>query len=222
MSGGRKRLNGHTLAMSQAHIAKAQPKSVPVNERTERSFNLPNTLTFIRILLVPVYIGLFSTPTTARSIFAAAVFGFAALTDLLDGYIARHRGQVTKIGRLFDPIADKFLVISGLILLVQFQRVAAWLAIALIVRDLAVTGVRFVAASRGMIIAAGTLGKYKVVLQIVAIIILTLEGAVTISTLNLHLVGTLTLQVALIFSLISGGQYIFEAWNEFSRKGWYT
>ncbi len=206
--------------MSQAHVAKGQPKSVPVNEQTERTFNLPNTLTFIRILLVPVYIGLFSTPTTVRSMWAAAVFGLAALTDLLDGYIARHRGQVTKIGRLFDPIADKFLVISGLVLLVQFQRVAAWLAIALIVRDLAVTGVRFVSASRSIIIAAGTLGKYKVVLQIVAIILLTLEGAVSMSILNLHLVGTVTLQVALIFSLISGGQYIFEAWTEFSKKGW--
>ena len=208
--------------MSQVHIAKVQHKVVTVDDRTERKFNLPNTLTFIRILLVPVYIGLFSTPTAWRSSGAATVFGLAALTDWLDGYFARRRGQVTKLGRLFDPIADKFLVISGLVLLVQFQRVAAWLAIALIVRDLAVTGVRFVAASRGIIIAAGTLGKYKVVLQIIAIIILTLEGAIAMSTLNLHLVGTLTLQVALIFSLISGGHYIFEAWTEFSRKGWQT
>ena len=208
--------------MAPAHVAKAQPKSVPVNDRTERTFNLPNTLTFLRILLVPVYIGLFSTPTAVRSIWAAAIFGLAALTDWLDGYIARRRGEVTKIGRLFDPIADKFLVISGLVLLVQFQRIAAWLAIALIVRDLAVTGIRFVSASRGIIIAAGTLGKYKVILQIIGVIILTLEGAVTMSTLNLHFLGTLTLQVALIFSLISGGQYIFEAWTEFSRKGWHA
>lgn len=204
--------------MSSIHVAKAQPKSVPVND--ERTFNLPNTLTFLRILLVPVYIGLFSTPTAVRSAWAAAIFGLAALTDWLDGYIARRRGQVTKIGRLFDPIADKFLVISGLVLLVQFQRISAWLAIALIVRDLAVTGIRFVSASRGIIIAAGTLGKCKVVLQIIAIIILTLEGAVAMSALNLHVVGTLTLQVALIFSIISGGQYILEAWAEFSKKGW--
>ncbi len=205
--------------MSQAHVAKAQPKAVPVKKRIEQTFNLPNTLTFLRILLVPVYIGLFSTPTVERSIFAAAVFGLAALTDLLDGYIARQRAQVTKVGRLFDPIADKFLVISGLVLLVQFQRIEAWLAIALIVRDLAVTGIRAVAASRGLIIAAGILGKYKVVLQIIAIILLTLEGAVSISMLNLHLVGTSTLYVALIFSLVSAGQYVLEAWNEFSKKG---
>ena len=208
--------------MSPVQVAKTQSKSVPVNDQAERTFNLPNTLTFLRILLVPVYIGLFSTPTAVRSTSAAAVFGLAALTDWLDGYLARRRGQVTKIGRLFDPIADKFLVISGLVLLVQFQRIAAWLAIALIVRDLAVTGIRFVSASRGIIIAAGTLGKCKVVLQIIAIIILTLEGAVAMSTLNLHFVGTLTLQVALVFSIISGGQYILEAWTEFSRKGWHA
>lgn len=206
--------------MSQAHVAKAQPKAVPVNKDVERTFNLPNTLTFLRILLVPVYIGLFSTPTVERAILAAAVFGLAALTDLLDGYIARQRAQVTKVGRLIDPLADKFLVISGLVLLVQFQRVEAWLAIALIVRDLAVTGIRAVAASRGLIIAAGTFGKYKVVLQIIAIILLTLEGAVSISVLNVHLVGTVTLYVALVFSLVSAGQYILEAWNEFSKKGW--
>ena len=206
--------------MPQAQVVKAQSKAVPGSKGVERTFNLPNTLTFLRILLVPVYIGLFSTPTVERSILAAAVFGVAALTDLLDGYIARQRAQVTKVGRLIDPIADKFLVISGLVLLVQFQRVEAWLAIALIMRDLAVTGVRAIAASRGLIIAAGTLGKYKVVLQIIAIILLTLEGAVSLSGLNVHLVGTVTLYVALLFSLVSAGQYLLEAWNEFSQKGW--
>lgn len=208
--------------MPQAHVVKAESKAVAESKGMERTFNLPNTLTFIRILLVPVYIGLFSTPTVERSILAATVFGLAALTDLLDGHIARQRAQVTKVGRLIDPIADKFLVISGLVLLVQFQRVEAWLAIALIIRDLAVTGVRAIAASRGLIIAAGTLGKYKVVLQIAAIILLTLEGAVTLSPLNMHVVGTVTLYVALLFSLVSAGQYLLEAWNEFSQKGWHS
>ena len=208
--------------MPQADVAKGPSKAGPKNKSVERTFNLPNALTFLRMVLVPVYIGLFSTPTVERSILAAAVFGFAALTDSLDGYIARQRAQVTKIGRLLDPIADKFLVISGLVLLVQFQRVEAWLAIALIVRDLAVTGIRAVAASRGLIIAAGTFGKYKVVLQIIAIILLTLEGAVFVFGLNVHLVGTLTLYMALIFSMVSAGQYILEAWQEFSKKGWHS
>ncbi len=204
--------------MPHTHVVKAQPKAAATNKSVEQTFNLPNMLTFLRILLVPVYIGLFSTPTVGRSIAAAAVFGFAALTDSLDGHIARQRDQVTKVGRLFDPLADKFLVISGLVLLVQFQRISAWLAIVLIVRDLTVTGIRAVAASRGLIIAAGIFGKYKVVLQIIAIILLTLEGAFSVPVLSLHLVGTVTLYLALAFSLVSAGQYILETWNEFSKK----
>ena len=138
----------------------ASPESASNTIRVEQMFNLPNVLTLGRILMIPVYVGFFSTPTASRSIAAAAVFGLAAFTDLLDGYIARQRAQVTRIGRLFDPIADKCLVIAGLVLLVQFQRVAAWLAIMLIVRELAMTGVRAAAASQGLVIAAGTLGKY--------------------------------------------------------------
>lgn len=182
-----------------------------------QAFNLPNLLTFSRILLVPVYIGLFSTPTVARSLAAAAVFGIAALTDLLDGYIAKQRAQITKIGCLLDPIADKFLVISGLVLLVQFQRVEAWLAITLITRELTITGIRAIAASRGLIIAAGTLGKYKVVFQMIAIIVLTLEGTFALPVLNLHLIGTVGLYAALVLSLVSAGHYIVEVWKAFPR-----
>lgn len=185
-------------------------------------FNLPNVLTLGRILMIPVYVGFFSTPTASRSIAAAAVFGLAAFTDLLDGYIARQRAQVTRIGRLFDPIADKCLVIAGLVLLVQFQRVAAWLAIMLIVRELAMTGVRAAAASQGLVIAAGTLGKYKVVCQMTAIILLTLEGAFSLSIfpiITLHQTGTVALYAALAFSLISAGQYMRDAWNELFKQG---
>ncbi len=183
--------------------------------------NLPNVLTFLRILMIPVYVGCFSTPTASRSIVAAAVFGLAALTDLLDGYIARQRAQVTKIGRLFDPIADKCLVIAGLILLVQFQRVEAWLAITLIVRELAMTGIRAATASHGLVIAVGTLGKYKVVLQMTAIMLLTLEGAFSLPVFlifNLHQAGTAALYAALVLSLISAGQYMRAAWSGFFRK----
>lgn len=210
--------------MPPAKVVKLQPTAaVPdrVGERTLRisgqTFNLPNLLTFSRILLVPVYIALFSTPTAARSMAAAAVFGVAALTDLLDGYIAKQRAQITKVGCLLDPIADKFLVISGLVLLVQFQRVEAWLAITLITRELTITGIRALAASRGLIIAAGTSGKYKVVFQMIAIIVLTLEGTFALPVLSLRLIGTVGLYVALILSLVSAGSYIVEVWKAFPR-----
>ena len=185
-------------------------------------FNLPNVLTFLRILLIPVYVGFFSTPTVSRSLAAAAVFCLAAFTDLLDGHIARQRAQVTRIGRLFDPIADKCLVIAGLVLLVQFQRVEVWLAITLIVRELAITGVRVAAARQGLVIAAGALGKYKAVLQITAIIMLTLEGAISLpgfTLFTLHQAGIAALYAALVFSLISAGQYIRDVRNGLFKQG---
>ncbi len=168
--------------------------------------------------MVPIYVVLFLEPTAIRSIAAATVFGLAALTDLLDGYLARRRGQVTKVGRLLDPIADKFLVISGLVLLVQFQRIEAWLAIAFIVRDLGITGIRAVAASKGLIIAAGKFGKYKVVLQIIGIILLTIQGALAIPMIDFNILGTGLLYGALLFSVISAGQYLWEFWQALVNK----
>lgn len=206
--------------MQTAKIVKLpiQPQSHPPRDKGEDAINLPNVLTVLRILMVPIYVVLFLEPTMTRSIAAASVFGLAALTDLLDGYLARRRGQVTKVGRLLDPIADKFLVISGLILLVQFQRIEAWLAITFIVRDLGITGIRAVAASKGLIIAAGQLGKYKVVLQIIGIILLTLQGALAIPMLNITLLGTGFLYGALLFSVISAGQYLWEFWQALIKK----
>ena len=190
---------------------------LPVTQKTPETegllahaLNLPNILTFLRILMVPIYVILFLEPTASRSIFAATVFGLAALTDLLDGYLARRRGQVTKVGRLLDPVADKFLVISGLILLVQFQRIEAWLAIAFIVRELGITGIRAVAAAKGLFIDAGKYGKYKVVLQVTGIIFLTLQGAIVLPFFDIHLLGTSLLYIALMFSIISASEYLWE------------
>jgi len=206
--------------MQPSKIVKLPVKPTPpvIEVTVEHIFNLPNTLTILRILMVPIYVILFLEPTASRSIAAAVVFGLAALTDLLDGYLARRRGQVTQVGQLLDPIADKFLVISGLILLVQFQRIEAWIAITFIVRDLGITGIRAVAASKGLIIAAGQFGKYKVVLQVIGIILLTLEGALVLPFVDFHLLGTGLLYFALMFAIVSAGQYVWEFWQAFINK----
>lgn len=180
--------------------------------------NLPNLLTLSRILLIPVFVLLFWTPTPGRSLAAAVVFVIAAATDLLDGYLARRRSQVTKLGRLLDPIADKLLVLSGLILLVQFQRVAAVVAILIIAREVAVTGVRAIAASQGIVLSAETIGKYKMVAQVVAIVLLILEDGILPAAWNLHLVGTVVLYAALALALISGGRYLFSFWRQVALK----
>ncbi|MFQ5991145.1 MAG: CDP-diacylglycerol--glycerol-3-phosphate 3-phosphatidyltransferase [Nitrospiraceae bacterium] len=185
----------------------------------QTNVNLPNLLTLARILLIPVFVVLFSTPTPERSLAAALVFVVAAVTDLLDGYLARRRSQVTKLGRLLDPIADKLLVLSGLILLVQFQRVAAVIAILIIAREVAVTGVRAIAASEGMTLPVERTGKYKMTLQVIAIVFLILQDGLLFPSWNLHLIGTGLLYLALALGLISGGQYFVTFWRQVRFKG---
>ncbi len=181
--------------------------------------NLPNFLTVVRILLIPVFVVLFSDPTPDRSLAASIVFVVAAVTDLLDGYLARRHSQVTRLGRLLDPIADKLLVLSGLILLVQFDRVAAIVAILIIAREVAVTGVRAIAANQGIVLEAETTGKYKMVVQVIAIVFLLLEDGVLPAAWYPHEVGTGLLYVALALALYSGNRYLWSFWQQSSSKG---
>lgn len=183
--------------------------------------NLPNLLTLGRILMIPIFVILFADPTPVRAVAAAGIFVVASVTDLLDGYLARRRGQVTRLGKLLDPIADKLLVLSGLILLVQFDRVPAVIAILILAREVAVTGVRAVAASQGMILPAETLGKYKMVFQVIAIVFLILEGSgISLFFLDLHQAGTILLYISLALALVSGGYYLANFWRQITIRGW--
>lgn len=183
------------------------------------SLNVPNVLTLLRILLIPVFIILFVNPTPDQSLAAAIVFAVAAVTDMLDGYIARRTGQVTKLGKLLDPLADKFLVLSALILLMNVERVSALVVLLIVGRELAVTGIRAIAAGEGMIIPAETTGKYKMALQVVAIILLILEGTGLAALGNMHLAGSFTLYLSLVFGYVSGGQYVWSFWKQVVAKG---
>jgi len=185
----------------------------------EGNINLPNVLTLTRILLIPVFVLLFVVPTPDRSLAAAVVFVIAAMTDLLDGYLARRRGQVTKLGRLLDPMADKLLVLSALIVLVQVDRVGALVAILIIAREVAVTGIRAIAATEGMIISAEVTGKYKMALQVIAIVLLILEGTVLSEFGNVHLAGIVTLYFSVVLGYVSGVQYVYSFWRQINLKG---
>ncbi|MCE3223683.1 MAG: pgsA [Nitrospira sp.] len=185
----------------------------------ESNINLPNVLTLVRILLIPVFVMLLIDPTPDRALSAAIVFVVAAVTDLLDGYVARKTGQITKLGRLLDPIADKLLVLSALILLVQVDRVSALVAILIIAREVAVTGIRAIAATEGLIMSAEVTGKYKMALQVIAIVLLVLEGTVVEVIGNLHLAGIVTLYLSLILGYVSGAQYVWSFWRQVGVKG---
>lgn len=138
--------------------------------------NLANKLTLIRIFLVPVFLVFIAVQNLPYgSIIATFIFIIASITDQLDGYIARSRNQVTNFGKFMDPLADKLLVTSALISLVELQLIPAWAAIVIIAREFAVSGLRTIAASEGKVIAASWWGKIKTVIQIITIILLLLQ-----------------------------------------------
>lgn len=184
------------------------------------SLNLPNSITLLRIFLIPVFVWLYLEPTPERALWAGLVFAAAAFTDFLDGYLARRSGQITNLGKLLDPVADKLLVASGLILLVQVQQVAVWLAIVLIARELIVTGARAVAANEGFIVPADSLGKLKVVGQIGGILCLILQSAWIDAQVFLFSVGNVLLYMALVLSLISGCRYLVLIFKKISPQYW--
>jgi len=131
--------------------------------------NLPNVLTLLRILAVPVIVVALLGETPNGDALAAGVFALAATTDGLDGYIARRRQDVTTFGKLMDPLADKLLIVAALVSLVSLNRLAAWVAMVIIARELAVTGLRAVAVEQGVVISASWLGKVKTTLQVAAV-----------------------------------------------------
>ena len=139
------------------------------------SLNLPNLLTVLRILLVPVLVvALLAEGGRTVDIIAACVFALASVTDALDGYLARSRSQETSFGKLMDPVADKLLIIASLLALVSLGRVAAWVAMVIVAREFAVTVARLAARSEGVVIAANWWGKVKTAVQVVTIFLLIL------------------------------------------------
>jgi CDP-diacylglycerol---glycerol-3-phosphate 3-phosphatidyltransferase len=163
--------------------------------------NLPTLLTLSRIVLIPVFV--FSV--YLHPIFGALVFSIASLTDFLDGYFARRSGDITKFGIILDPIADKFLVISALIVLVDMERLAAWIAIIIVVREFLVTGLRVVALSKDIIIPAELGGKIKTGVQIAAVLCLILNRS--LFNINLYDIGIVLVWLALLLSIVSGVKY---------------
>ena len=134
--------------------------------------NVPNALTLFRILLVPVLVVALLDATPSAKWLAAGVFAVAAFTDGLDGYLARSRRSETTFGKVMDPIADKLLIAAALISLVSIERLAPWVAMVIIAREFAVSGLRIAAGAQGVVIPASRLGKLKTVTQIVAILAL--------------------------------------------------
>ena len=168
--------------------------------------NLANKITLLRVLLIPIFMIVLFSGFTSSSYIAALIFTIASATDGLDGYIARSRNQVTTFGKFVDPLADKLLVSTALISMVELSKISAWIVVLIIAREFTITGFRIIAASEGITIAASSLGKIKTITQLVAII------SLLINNYPFRLVNfpfdTIMLYTSLTFTIISGIDYI--------------
>lgn len=169
--------------------------------------NLPIGLTLARIVLVPFVVMFLISSSRVHVIIAAVIFVAASLTDWLDGLLARRRNQVTTLGKLLDPVADKLLVAAALVALMQIDMVPAWMVFVIVGRELAVTGLRAISASAGVIVPASQLGKYKTMSQYVAITLLILEKGVPPESVPFHWLSYTALWVALVLTVASGIDY---------------
>src|SRR5258705_5679957 len=177
------------------------------SRRRSSSVNLPIGLTLTRIVAVPLLIVFLISSSRVHAVIAAAIFILAAITDWADGMLARRRNQVTTLGTLLDPIADKLLVAAALVSLLAIDKIDAWIVVVIVGRELAVTGLRAVAASVGVVVPASRLAKWKTVSQYVAITMLIVEKG--FDPPGFHIAATATLWAALGPTIISAGAQFY-------------
>jgi len=171
----------------------------------QQVLTLPNGLTIIRILAIPIILFLVFDPDPIYRLITTLFFLLVAVTDTLDGYLARRRGMVTTLGQFLDPLADKLLIVAALIALIPARGIPAWMVIVIIGREISVTGLRGIAISQGIVISASTLGKRKTFFEVASIAFLILSGGS--SPVILRHVGMGLLWVAMALAVISGVVY---------------
>jgi len=189
---------------------------LPVTTDRKALLNFPNRITLFRISIIPVLFFLLLSPGKTGSLVIATLFVIAALTDLLDGYLARKYEIVTVMGKFLDPIADKLIVNTAMILMIPIGRISAWIVAVIIIRDFIVDGIRAIASTEGVVIQASGLGKQKTLCQIFAVTALMIHypffGA------DAHVIGTVILYLALALSVYSGVDYFVKFYKEIVRK----
>lgn len=187
--------------------------------------NLPNILTLARVAAIPLLVIIMVSATREAGFWAAALFAAAAVTDFIDGWLARRWGVVTVLGKFLDPLADKLIVMAALIMLIPHGRVPAWAVFLLLAREIIVTGLRSIASSEGIVIDASDLGKAKTIYQMVAILGLMLHydyywffGVRSeLLHVNMHNFGIFFFSIALVLTLWSGFDYLQKFFRVFAR-----
>ena len=195
-----------------------------MNLRTGR-LNLPNLLTLARVAAVPLIVIIMLSDSRDAGFWAAAIFGAAAVTDFIDGWLARKWGVVTVLGKFLDPLADKLIVMAALIMMIPSGRIPAWMVFLVLAREIIVTGLRSIASSEGIVIDASDLGKYKTIYQMAAIPGLLLHydyywffGVQSeLLHVNMHNYGMFFFSIALALTLWSGFDYLYKFSRVFVR-----
>ncbi len=193
------------------------PRRMTRRERLRNELlNAPNLMTLGRIALIPVFLWLLAYESRHNSFIAAAIFAIAALSDWIDGWLARVSGKVTTLGRFLDPLSDKIIVLSALVELLRLGRVPAWVVVVILAREFLISGLRTIAVSEGLVISASQGGKWKTSLQLCGIICLMLHYHYPIDYLfgtvmtDFHAVGSMLLYLSLIPGIASAVQYVRE------------
>jgi len=189
-----------------------------IASKTHRAaiWNAPNALSFFRMAAIPFVVACLFYPGPLPSFLAALFFGIAAVTDLLDGFIARQQRNETAIGKLLDPLADKLLINSALIMLIPLGRIPAWMVVVIVGREVAVTGLRGIASLEGVAIAASGWGKTKTFFQSLALAGLLLHYEYL--GIDFHLLGMILFWVALVITLWSGADYFYNYYRGRQKK----
>ncbi len=208
------------------NVSGLEVKSAP--EASTRLLTPANVVTLVRICLVPVFVAAllspwpewFSFPKIAyesKSLIAAGIFVLISCTDWLDGYLARSRGEVTDFGKFMDPLADKILVVAALLALIELGALPSWVALIIVAREFIVSGVRMVAASKGVVIAASWYGKFKTVFQMIAIVMFTIKDSYAMGSLVeaftdvMWVLSWIVMVIALVLTIVSMLDYISKA-----------
>jgi len=175
--------------------------------------NLPNKLTLARLAVIPLLLMMANISGPYAGPFTGLLFLLAAVTDGLDGYLARRQGEVTTLGKFIDPLVDKILVLAGLVILVEMGRLPGWVAVIIIGREIAVTGLRAMLATKNIVLPASRLGKYKMAAQTVAIVSLFIWGFVPGIPLFPIVFQVVALSIAILLTLWSGLDYFVKTWK---------
>jgi CDP-diacylglycerol---glycerol-3-phosphate 3-phosphatidyltransferase len=191
-------------------------ENVAKGQQRATIWNIPNLLTGFRIFSIPLVVFFLTSAGPLPSFLAALTFTIAAITDLLDGYFARLHKRETAVGKLLDPMADKLLILSGMIMLIPLERIPAWMAVVIIGREVAITGLRGIASAEGVVIAASRWGKGKMIFQSSALTGLMLHYQYL--GINFHILGMILLWIALAVTLWSGIDYFWKFYQGMVNK----